>query len=77
MKEFEIFELKNGIRVIFKPTLSEAAHCGLLINAGTRDEQAHEQGLAHYIEHTLFKGTSKRKFYHILSRIDSVGGESK
>lgn len=75
MKEFEIFELKNGIRVIFKPTLSEAAHCGLLINAGTRDEQEHEQGLAHYIEHTLFKGTSKRKFYHILSRIDSVGGE--
>jgi predicted Zn-dependent peptidase len=75
MNEFEIFELPNGLRVIYKQVLGEAAHCGIILNAGTREEQLHEQGLAHYIEHTLFKGTSKRRFYHILGRIDSVGGE--
>lgn len=75
MNEFEIFELPNGLRVIFKQIVGEAAHCGIILNAGTREEGLHEQGLAHFIEHTLFKGTSKRKFYHILSRIDSVGGE--
>ncbi|MCC6252533.1 MAG: insulinase family protein [Bacteroidia bacterium] len=75
MREFEIFELNNGLRVIFKPSSGEAAHCGIIINTGTRDEQENEQGLAHFIEHTLFKGTTKRKFYHILGRIDSVGGE--
>lgn len=75
MNEFDIFELANGLRVIYKQVVGEAAHCGIILNAGTREEKAHEQGLAHYIEHTLFKGTSKRRFYHILSRIDSVGGE--
>jgi predicted Zn-dependent peptidase len=75
MKEFEIFELPNGLRVIYKQVIGDAAHCGIILNAGTREEKAHEQGLAHFIEHTLFKGTTKRKFYHILSRIDSVGGE--
>lgn len=75
MNEFEIFELPNGLRVIYKQILGEAAHCGIIINAGTREENESEQGLAHYIEHTLFKGTAKRKFYHILTRIDSVGGE--
>ncbi|KAA3650642.1 MAG: insulinase family protein [Bacteroidetes bacterium] len=46
-----------------------------MINAGTRDEQEHEQGIAHFIEHAIFKGTKKRKAYHILNRLDSVGGE--
>lgn len=75
MNEFEIFELPNGLRVIYKQIGGDAAHCGIILNAGTREEKANEQGLAHFIEHTLFKGTAKRKFYHILSRIDSVGGE--
>jgi predicted Zn-dependent peptidase len=75
MNEFEIFELPNGLRVIYKQVAGEAAHCGIILNAGTREEKHTEQGLAHYIEHTLFKGTAKRRFYHILSRIDSVGGE--
>ncbi len=43
--------------------------------AGSRDEEGNEQGLAHFIEHTLFKGTKKRKAFHILSRLDEVGGE--
>jgi predicted Zn-dependent peptidase len=47
----------------------------MIINAGTRDEEEHEHGIAHFIEHVIFKGTSRRKTYHILSRLDDVGGE--
>ncbi|HKL09569.1 MAG TPA: pitrilysin family protein, partial [Bacteroidales bacterium] len=54
---------------------SPVGHCGLIINAGSRDEEEHEHGMAHFIEHAIFKGTKKRKAYHILSRIDDVGGE--
>jgi predicted Zn-dependent peptidase len=51
------------------------AHCGLIINTGSRDETSKEHGIAHLIEHMLFKGTAKRKAYHILSRLDDAGGE--
>lgn len=50
-------------------------HCGLLIEAGSRDERENENGLAHFIEHTLFKGTKKRRTFHILNRLDSVGAD--
>jgi predicted Zn-dependent peptidase len=53
----------------------EVTHCALVINAGTRDEGEGEAGLAHFIEHVLFKGTANRKAYHILNRMESVGGE--
>lgn len=67
--------LPNGIRIIHKPTDSYVAHCGLTINAGSRDEEADEQGLAHFIEHVIFKGTHKRRSHHILSHMENVGGE--
>ncbi len=67
--------LSNGIRIIHKPSNSLVAHCGLVVNAGSRDEMHTEQGLAHFIEHTIFKGTSKRKTHHILSHMEHVGGE--
>ena len=51
------------------------AHCGLIINTGSRDESDQEHGIAHFIEHMLFKGTKKRKAFHILSRLEDVGGE--
>lgn len=73
--DFETFELSNGLRVIHRQTNGEVGHCGIVINAGSRDELEHQQGLAHFIEHCIFKGTEKRKTYHILSRLDSVGGE--
>lgn len=69
------FELPNGIRVVHKQINSPVAHCGISVNAGSRDEFDNETGLAHYIEHTFFKGTTKRKVYHILSRLEDVGGE--
>ncbi|MEM7163526.1 MAG: pitrilysin family protein, partial [Bacteroidota bacterium] len=72
----KIFTLPNGIRVVYQErSQSMIAHCCLMINAGSRDEKKNEQGLAHLIEHALFKGTTKRKAFHILSRLDSVGGE--
>lgn len=70
-----IFKLSNGIRVVHQFLPREVAHCGLMIGAGSRDELKHEHGLAHFMEHCLFKGTEKRKTYHILSRLDAVGGE--
>lgn len=69
------FELNNGIRVIHIPMDRPVAHCGLFIDAGSRDELPEEQGMAHFIEHMMFKGTKKRKAYHILSRMEDVGGE--
>lgn len=67
--------LQNGLRIIHLPTLSPVAYCGFAINAGTRDEQSNEFGLAHFVEHMLFKGTHKRKSWHILNRMEHVGGE--
>ncbi len=68
-------ELKNGIRLVHYPVKTEIAYCGILINAGSRDEQEHEHGMAHFIEHMFFKGTGRRKPFHILSRMEDVGGE--
>lgn len=73
--EFVEFTLPSGIRVIHQQVNSAVSHCGIMIKAGSRDECENEQGLAHFIEHTLFKGTKKRKAFHILSRLDEVGGE--
>ncbi len=73
--DYESYTLENGIRIIHLHSESAVGHCGLMINAGSRDEGEHEHGMAHFIEHAIFKGTKKRKAYHILSRMDDVGGE--
>lgn len=73
--EYQFHCLSNGIRIVHKYTDSNIAHCGLIINTGSRDELEDETGIAHFIEHCIFKGTSKRKSYHIINRIDSVGGD--
>jgi predicted Zn-dependent peptidase len=72
---YHIHILPNGIRLIHKRINSPVAHLGLFINTGSRDELLEEHGLAHLIEHMLFKGTFKRKAYYILSRMEDVGGE--
>ncbi|MEX1189378.1 MAG: pitrilysin family protein [Bacteroidia bacterium] len=74
-KSPETFVFPNGIRLIHLEVSNEVAHLGVYINAGSRDELNHEFGLAHFIEHAIFKGTQKRKAYHILSRMEDVGGE--
>jgi predicted Zn-dependent peptidase len=72
---YQRHRLENGIRIIHKEVKNQVAHCGVIINTGSRDELEQEQGIAHFIEHTIFKGTKKRKAYHILSRLENVGGE--
>ncbi len=69
------FTLPNGLRCVHLESGRNVGHCGLLIEAGSRDELADENGLAHFIEHTLFKGTKKRRTFHILNRLDSVGAD--
>ena len=73
--DLTLHTLPNGIRLVHMPTASAVAHCGIIINAGSRDELPEEHGVAHFIEHMLFKGTTHRKSYHILSRLEDVGGE--
>lgn len=69
-------ELKNGMRLVHQQVgYSKLSHIGIFINVGSRDEDENERGVAHFLEHVLFKGTNKRKSFHILNRLDSVGGE--
>ncbi len=75
LPEFQTFILPNGIRCIYKRVLSAVTHCALTINAGSRDELASEHGMAHFVEHGLFKGTKRRKAFHIGSRLENLGGE--
>ena len=67
--------LKNGIKIIHRHRAGELSHLALMVNAGMRDEKADENGLAHFIEHLVFKGTKRRKAYHILSCLENVGGD--
>lgn len=72
---YETYTLDNGIRLIHHRTASYVAHMALLMNTGSRDELDQEHGMAHLIEHLLFKGTEKRKAFHIISRMEDVGGD--
>lgn len=67
--------MPNGLRIIHEPSRSRVAYCGFAVDAGTRDEQEQEQGMAHFVEHLIFKGTRKRKAWHILNRMENVGGD--
>jgi predicted Zn-dependent peptidase len=73
--KYKTHQLPNGIRLIHQEVQSPVAHCGIIINTGSRDETSEEHGLAHFIEHVLFKGTTKRKAWHIISRLEDVGGD--
>lgn len=76
MQDFYLHELSNGIRIVHKQVVhTKIVHCGFVLDIGSRDELPHQQGLAHFWEHMAFKGTLKRKAFHILNRLDSVGGE--
>ncbi|MCH5319086.1 MAG: insulinase family protein [Paramuribaculum sp.] len=67
--------LENGFRIIHLPALGEVEYFGMFINAGSRDEPKGYEGLAHFVEHTIFKGTERRKSTYILNRIENIGGE--
>lgn len=72
---YEYHTLPNGIRIILSHTPSRVVYSGVYVNVGSRDERGDDEGMAHFIEHSLFKGTTHRKAHHILNRIDGVGGE--
>lgn len=71
----QIITLSNGIRLVYLHADAPVAHLGVTVLAGSRYEEENEAGLAHFLEHCIFKGTTNRKAFHILSRLDSVGGE--
>ena len=73
--KYNTHTLDNGLRIIHLPSDSKVVYCGYQINAGTRDEEPGEEGLAHFCEHVTFKGTERRKAWHILNCLESEGGD--
>ena len=76
MRDYRVHTLENGIRVVHNfINTSKIVHCGIMLDVGSRDENPANQGIAHFWEHMAFKGTRKRKAFHIINRLESVGGE--
>ena len=73
--KYNTYTLDNGLRIIHLPSDSKVVYCGYQINAGTRNEDPGEEGLAHFCEHVTFKGTERCKAWHILNCLESVGGD--
>ena len=71
----ETYTLPCGLRIIASPSPTDVVYCGIAVDAGTRDELPSESGMAHFTEHLTFKGTSRRRSWHILNRMESVGGD--
>ena len=67
--------LSNGLRMVHLPDNSPVSYCGFAVNVGTRDERPSQHGIAHFVEHLLFKGTHHRKAWHILNSMETEGGE--
>ena len=75
MNNIHYHVLANGLKLVHVTTQTRVAWCGLAVNVGSRDEREGQYGLAHFVEHTLFKGTKHRRAWHILNRMERVGGE--
>lgn len=75
MNTYLTHRLSNGLQVVHCPHAGNVSYCGFIVNVGTRDEAVDEYGLAHLVEHTIFKGTARRRAYHIRNRMELVGGE--
>ena len=67
--------LSNGLRIIHQPSDSNVVYCGYELNVGTRNEESGYEGMAHFCEHVSFKGTKRRKSWHISNALESVGGD--
>src|SRR6201994_2672342 len=75
MTDYQLYTLSNGIRIMLKHTPSPITHCCFVVNAGSRDEPEQKEGLAHFIEHLLFKETGRRSTNQILNRLEMVGAD--
>ena len=75
MTEYQVHTLANGIKIVHKHSASAITHCCFMVNAGSRDEPENKEGLAHFIEHLLFKETERRSTNQILNRLELVGAD--
>jgi len=73
--EYNVHTLPNGIRLLHVPSASAISHACIIVNSGSRDEDESQSGLAHFIEHLVFKRTEKRNTNQILNRLESVGAD--
>ena len=73
--EISLHTLPSGLRVVHRYCNSPVEYCGVVVNVGSRDEAVEHYGLAHFVEHTIFKGTQRRRSWHIINRMEAVGGE--
>ena len=73
--EYNVHTLPNGIRILHVPAASAISHACIIVNTGSRDEPESKAGLAHFIEHLIFKRTEKRSTNQILNRLESVGAD--
>lgn len=73
--DHQVYTLPNGIRLLHKHSVSTIAHCCFVVNAGARDEAPGKDGLAHFIEHLLFKATERRNTNQILNHLELVGAD--
>lgn len=71
----ETVQLESGLRIIVSHRPGQVAYCGIAVDAGTRDQLDNESGMAHFVEHMSFKGTEHRRSWHIINRMDAVGGD--
>ena len=68
-------KFSNGIKLVHLQQASNVCCCGIGINTGARDQTPSQSGMAHFIEHTMFKGTARRTATQIINRLEDVGGE--
>lgn len=73
--QYQFHTLPNGIRIVHRQTDTLVGHLAIMVNTGTRDEEPNEAGLAHFIEHMIFKGTNKRKLHHVLGYLENIGAD--
>lgn len=74
-KEYILEQLPNGLRVVYRYVPSEVSYCGVVVNVGAREDADFGDGMAHYLEHMLFRGTTKHRDSYIANRMEQVGGE--
>lgn len=75
LSNYSLVTLPNGLRVVSRRREGLVSYIGVVVNAGSRDESPLHEGLAHFVEHTIFKGTDRRRAWQIASRMETIGGE--
>lgn len=72
---YTCLQLSNGLRIVHVARRTVAEYFGVTVRAGSRNNPADKPGMAHFVEHTIFKGTTRRRSHHIINRMERIGGE--